>query len=101
MVNKKWFTQMKKEAILINSSRGEILNEKDLIQNLKKKKISGAIVDVISNEQKTVHRNHPMIKYSNLNQNLIITPHIAGLTVESEEKALKQSINDLITFFGK
>ena len=51
LVNKKFFSFMKNGSIFINSSRGEIVNEKELIRYLKKNKRSKAIIDVIQNEQ--------------------------------------------------
>ena len=91
---------MKKDAVLVNSSRGEIINEKDLLHALKSKKIAGAIVDVIKDEHKSNFDKNKMINYAKNNDNLIITPHIAGLTADSEEKALNQSVNNLIKFLN-
>jgi D-3-phosphoglycerate dehydrogenase len=91
MVNYKWFRLMKKNSYLINISRGDVLNEEALIKNLKSKKIVSAAVDVIKNEDKDISKN-VLVKYAKKNDNLIITPHIAGLTLDSEYKAAKQSL---------
>ena len=100
MVDKRWFKMMKKDAVLVNSSRGEIINEKDLLNALKSNRIAGAIVDVIKDEHKSNFDKNKMINYAKQNDNLIITPHIAGLTIDSEEKALNQSVNNLIKFLS-
>jgi len=100
MVNQKWFKQMNKGSVLINTSRGEVIVEKELIKSLKSKKLSYVATDVISNEQGNVSKNL-LIRYSKDNDNLIITPHIAGLTNESEIKAAEQSLLTINNFFKK
>ncbi|MFQ6081817.1 MAG: D-2-hydroxyacid dehydrogenase [Candidatus Aminicenantia bacterium] len=66
--------KMKREAILINVSRGKIIKEKDLVKALKEKLILGAGLDVFENE--------PLLKESELYSlpNVIITPHVAGVS---------------------
>ena len=67
---------MKKNVILINTSRGDIINEKDLFSFLKSKKIKGAILDVFNKE--------PFLKTKILNfENLLAFPHIGGSSKES------------------
>ena len=89
MVDKSWFDLMKDGVYFINTSRGEIIDEDALLDALKTGKVAAAGVDVISNEQKVDKSNHPLIKYAKENSNLIVTPHIAGLTYDSEGKAAK------------
>ena len=84
---------MKKNAILINTSRGNTVNIEALINNIEKMKIAGAGIDVIKNEhefpknysKKLLNR---MIKLQKQNK-LFITPHIAGSTYEARVKRLK------------
>jgi len=71
----------------INTSRGDVVNEIDLLDALKSRKILAAGVDVISDEYLGDKQIHPLIAYAREHQNLIITPHIAGLTYDSERKA--------------
>jgi lactate dehydrogenase-like 2-hydroxyacid dehydrogenase len=99
MFNENFFSIMKKDSYLINISRGEILNEDSLIKYLKNKKIRAAAVDVVSNEQRIDIRKNKLIKYAQNNNNLFITPHIAGLTYDSENKAATQSYQNLINMF--
>lgn len=85
--NKNIFKQMKLGVYIINTSRGKIVNEKDLLVFLKNKKIAGYATDVLSNEldfNKTKVKN-PLIDYSKKNENVIIVPHIGGMTYESRE----------------
>ena len=87
LVDKNFFKKMNKNSILINTSRGEVIDEKALLKALKNKSIKRAYLDVITNEQQSDLSNHPLIEYSRDNKNLIITPHMAGLTFESENIA--------------
>ena len=68
---------MKPEAIIINVGRGEVINEADLIEALKAKKIAGAALDVRVQEP-------PIKGEMEMIPNLILTPHIAGITHASQ-----------------
>jgi D-3-phosphoglycerate dehydrogenase/(S)-sulfolactate dehydrogenase len=76
---------MKKDAIIVNVGRGEVINEADLIAALKAKTIAGAALDVRTQE--------PPVK-GEMEQisNLILTPHVAGITKESQLR-----INQILT----
>ncbi|WP_061298122.1 NAD(P)-dependent oxidoreductase [Leptospira borgpetersenii] len=93
MVDESWFQLMKQGAYFLNTSRGEIINENALIANLKSGKIKSAALDVMSNEQNSDKINHSIVQYARNNNNLILTPHIAGLTYESEAKAARFILN--------
>ena len=75
---------IKKNAILINTSRGEIFNEKDLLTITKRKKLKLGL-DVISNENSLNNSKNAFFKYIKNNLDCFITPHVAGLTKESIE----------------
>lgn len=87
MVSESWFSQMKEGVYFVNTARGEIVDETALLSNLTSGKIIVAATDVISNEQIARKSTHPIIQYARTHDNLIVTPHIAGLTFESEHKA--------------
>ena len=72
MINKKSFKKMKKGSYLINTSRGDIVNEADLIKALEKNQIAGAALDVFSLEP--LDKKNPLF---NLN-NVFLSPHISG-----------------------
>ena len=86
MINYNLFKLCKPSAIFINTARGGLVCEKSLIKSLINKKIAGAALDVIVNEDRFNNQNH-LIEYLNSNENLIITPHLGGCTYESSEKA--------------
>ncbi len=79
------FLAMKKTAFLINTSRGEIVNEKDLIYSLKRKEIAGYATDVLCGEIgfSGDSKQSLLRKYAKEFDNVIITPHIGGMTFES------------------
>ena len=79
----------KQPLIVVNTSRGEVVDEKYIAKLIKEQKIFYSC-DVLCNEQdlKKLH-NSPLLKLNLDYNNLIITPHVAGCTVESQEKALK------------
>jgi D-3-phosphoglycerate dehydrogenase len=79
MITKRILKQSKKDLIIINTSRGGVVNEKDILYALRNNKIKGAVLDVFSKE--------PFIKKSVLNiKNLIAFPHIGGASEESIKK---------------
>ncbi len=85
MFDLKKFKVMKKHALLVNCSRGEILVEKDLLTALKFRYIAAAALDVFAEEP--VLSNSPLLTYACKHDNLLLTPHIAGSTQESIHKA--------------
>ena len=77
---------MKKKPYLINTSRGEVLDEKELLNHLNSGYISGAAIDVINNEVNwsgKIPNNNNIYKHINKETNLIVTPHIGGATSDS------------------
>ena len=97
LLSKNKIKLIKKGAIVINTSRGEIIDEKYIL-NLAKKKFLYYSTDVIQNEQ-FIKKN----KYSKLNkiQNVFVTKHIAGLTKESIFKTDKEIFYNFIKFYEK
>ncbi|MBI5332581.1 MAG: hydroxyacid dehydrogenase [Candidatus Aenigmarchaeota archaeon] len=90
MFSSREFGMMKDSAMLINASRGEVIDEAALLNALKKEKITGAALDVLA--QEPPKKNSPLIKYAEKHENLIITPHIAGLSYESIDSAVSYVI---------
>ncbi len=88
MIGKEEFAKMKKNAILINTARGAIVDEKALISALKNKIIFGAGIDVVEDESKL----NP--KFKSL-ENIIITPHIASATTEARAEMGKMVVQNV------
>ena len=85
-LSKEMLSHLKSNACLINTSRGEIVDEAELVSLLKMKKIAGYAADVVANEL-AVNKT-PLQEYAMTSpENLLLTPHIGGFTVESRLKA--------------
>lgn len=74
MIDRRAFERMKPNAVLINVSRGEIVDEGALVEALLRKQIGGAGLDVFSEEP--VDPSHPLLHMNNV----VATPHVAGVT---------------------
>ncbi|MBN1250774.1 MAG: D-2-hydroxyacid dehydrogenase [Bacteroidales bacterium] len=83
------FKKMKNDAIIINTARGGILNEKDLYNALKNKEIRAAAIDVAENEP--INIDNPLLKLDNI----IITPHIAWTSKDSRIRLLKGIVENI------
>ena len=96
MIGSTELNMMNRNAVLINTSRGEIIDEDALISALESKKIAGAAIAVLSNERSIINgEQNPLVRYSKNNENLILTPHIAGATYESMAKTELFMVNKL------
>lgn len=74
-------------AVLVNTSRGQLIDEFALTQALTNKKLAGAALDVIAQERENDNRQKsPLLDYAGTHDNLLITPHIGGATYESMAK---------------
>ena len=89
MFDMKVFRKMKKSAFLVNTSRGKIVNEKDLVAALKKKMIAGAGLDVF--EMEPISKKHPLVKL----QNAVLAPHIGSSTKETRTKMAEITVKNL------
>lgn len=95
--DEKCFKNMKKNSYFINTSRGELVDEKHLLLSLKNKIIKAAALDVINNEIKErKNMSNKLVNYANNNDNLILTPHIGGATYESFFKTRYSLINSFL-----
>jgi D-3-phosphoglycerate dehydrogenase len=89
MLNREAFAKMKPTAFLVNTSRGEVIVEKDLAQALQEGRIAGVGLDVL--EKEPPGKDHPLYGF----ENVILTPHTAGLTYEAQEKVVEAVAEDV------
>ncbi len=94
MVNKSFLAKMKSNAIILNTSRGPLINESDLAHELQLGKIAGAGLDVLSTEPP--NRDNPLIGA----KNCIITPHIAWATKEARQNLLNIAVENVKAFIN-
>ncbi len=105
LVNNDFLNRFKKDIYIVNISRGRIINTADLVYNLKKGKIKGAALDVLEYEKSSfeeLHRNIPE-DYVFLMEHprVILTPHIAGWTHESNIRLAEVLADKIIKSFGR
>ena len=89
LITKKEFKEMKKSSFLINTSRGEIINEKDLIEALENDEITGVGLDVYN--QEPLPQDHKL----RFLPNAFLLPHLGYVTVENYSKFYFQMIENL------
>ena len=89
LISKKEFDLMKKTSFLINTSRGPIVNENDLIQTLKDEKIAGVGLDVYN--QEPLPQDHKL----RFLPNALLLPHIGYVTLENYQKFYNQMVENL------
>ena len=85
----KVFKKMKNTAFLINTARGKIIKEKDLVSALKRKTIAGAGLDVFESEP--IGKNHPLTKIPNV----VLAPHIGSSTKKTREQMARITVKNL------
>jgi D-3-phosphoglycerate dehydrogenase len=95
LVNESRLKLMKKTAILINTSRGGIIDTDALIKALREGWIAGAGLDVY--EEEPLPEGHPLTKLNNV----VLTPHIGASTVEAQARAGVEVASKLVEFFQK
>jgi len=94
-MNRARLAKMKKGAILINTSRGAVIDQDALLEALESGHLAGAGLDVLEGEWISDMREHPVVKYAREHDNLVITPHLGGTSNESMEGAMAFTVNKL------
>ena len=92
MINYNLLKTSNKELYLINTSRGEIVNEQDVVRALSENLLTGYGTDVVENEFDDIKKS-PIIQAMNKGKNIIITPHVGGMTIEGQTLAYTYAIN--------
>jgi len=99
------FSKFKRGSFFVNTSRGEIVNEKALVDALLENRIAGAAVDVLDGEFEPGFgkhiSNHPLIRYAQSHDNLILTPHIGGSTRDAWRLTQRYTIKMIIDAFNR
>ena len=95
MIDKTFFSNMKKTAYIINLSRGPVINERDLELALETKSIWGAGLDVM--DQEPLARDSKLLSF----ENVILTPHALCWTDECFHDIASESINSILNFFDQ
>ena len=93
MIDRSAFAKMKRGAFLINTARGPVVNERDLVEALRDGHIGGAGLDVFENDPDIAPELYDM-------PNVITTPHIASATWEARNKMGEQSVAAILDTFA-
>ena len=94
MIDNELLAKTKKSPYIINTSRGEIVKETDIVEALKAGIIAGYGADVIEDEFGDI-KTSPIVRAMNQGCNIIVTPHTGGMTAEGQELAFTYAINKL------
>jgi glycerate dehydrogenase len=92
MVNKTLLSTMKKTAYLINNSRGQLINGRDLAEALDQGVLAGAALDVVAVEP--IQADNPLLKA----KNIIITPHNAWATLAARKRLMDTTVENIKAF---
>lgn len=94
LINSSTINKMKDSVIIINNSRGQLINEKDLANALNCGKVYAAGLDVVSTEP--IREDNPLLKA----KNCIITPHISWASFECRDRIMGISVDNLNAFIN-
>ena len=95
IINAEAIQQMKDGVMIVNCARGGIVNEQDLFEALKSKKVASAAFDVF--EEEPVNPEHPLLTLDNF----ICTPHIGASTEEAQENVAIAIAEQFVDYFKK
>ena len=94
LINAQTIAKMKDGAILLNTSRGPVINETDVAEALKEGKLRGAAMDVVSEEP--ISPSNPLLTAPNC----IITPHMAWAPMETRQRILDVTVENISGFLS-
>ena len=94
MINREAIAKMKDGVIIINNSRGPLIEENDLAQALKEGKVAAAAVDVVSREP--IRADNPLLTAPNC----LITPHISWAPKESRQRIMEGTAQNICAFLS-
>lgn len=97
LVNWEFINRCKDKVIILNTSRGKVLNTADLVEALGSGKVGGACLDVFENEKPHTFSQSEINTYTRLYSmdNVVLSPHVAGWTIESLEKIAQVTLEKL------
>jgi glycerate dehydrogenase len=97
LVDRRFVDQMKPDAILINTSRGGLVDEAALVDALSRGRLRAALLDVLGEEPPP--RNHPLLdRAAPWARRVIVTPHIAWGKVEARQRLIRLAAENLAAF---
>lgn len=94
--------RMRQGALLVNTARGELVDEAAMIDALESGRLGGVATDVLADETTwSSFREHPLVRYAASHPNVIITPHIGGATLDGLVRAEAFVVAKLLRHLGR
>lgn len=103
MIDRLFIADMKHSFYFVNTARGKNVETKSLVEALKAGKVKGACLDVLEYEKSSFENleiENEDLKYLLESEKAIVTPHIAGWTVQSKEKLAQVIVDKIIAYFA-
>jgi len=105
LVNNEYINKFHKNIVIINTSRGQVVNTAELVENLKSGKIKGVALDVLEYESITFENLFSSdipepLRFLAQSKNVVLSPHIAGWTHESNMKLSAVIADKIVEHFG-
>lgn len=102
MINRDLFLKFKPGSYLLNTARGELVDEEALLEMLTTGRLAGAALDVLDGEFVPGFQvaSHPLAAYAREHDNLLLTPHIGGSTVDAWRETERRVIDQAWAFFA-
>lgn len=94
LVGREWFARMK-GTWLVNASRGGVIDEAALLEALESGKVGAFAADVLRGETAVGMGGHPLVAYARTHPNVLITPHIAGSSLDGQVKTFAHAARRL------
>lgn len=105
MFNADLFSKFKPGSYFINTSRGELVDEEAMIKSLESGILAGAAIDVLDEEYRMsseeLLKEHPLLKYAKNHDNLLITPHIGGSTLDAWRLTEEYTIRKILEYLNE
>jgi D-3-phosphoglycerate dehydrogenase / 2-oxoglutarate reductase len=90
LINRSTLVKMKSSAFLVNTARGALVNEADLVEALRAKRLAGAAIDVFEEEPPG---DHPLFHMDNV----LVTPHAAGVDLQSRDDMAESAAQAIVS----
>jgi phosphoglycerate dehydrogenase-like enzyme len=97
LIGRREVTTMKRGVVVVNTSRGDVIDETAFLAALDEGRIAAAGLDVLSGEPDV--KDHRLVAYAKMHDNVIITPHIAGFSPDALREVLDFSCSRIVAFF--
>lgn len=103
LIDRAAMARMKRGVTIVNTARGDLIDEQALLDGLRSGQIGAAGLDVVHDEWDANLRDRPLLEYARTHDNLILTPHVGGASYESIVEARRfigQKLADLLVAGG-